>query len=169
MGFYGIVYVDFDIFCKFVAKNAIIATMSSYTEAFTDYLQQAGYSLTEPRLSVFRALQSSAPLTMHELVGRCLDVDRATVYRTVGLFEELGILQRLQAGWKYRLELTGVFHEHHHHATCLQCGVSIPLPEDERLEHELQRLADEYGFHMQRHQLELQGVCTSCALLRARR
>ncbi|TAH35847.1 transcriptional repressor [Candidatus Saccharibacteria bacterium] len=136
--------------------------MSSQTEAFIDYLAQAGCNLTKPRLTVFHAMQGSGPLTMHELVGRCEEVDRATVYRTVGLFEELGIVERLQTGWKYRLELSGLFHDHHHHATCLHCGISLPLPEDILVEEQLIRLARGHGFHMQRHQLELQGLCAAC-------
>lgn len=136
--------------------------MSAQTESFTEYLQQAGCSLTESRLAVFRALQGTGPLTMHELIGRCKTVDRATVYRTIGLFEDIGVVQRLQTGWKYRLELSGLFHEHHHHATCLRCGISLPLPEDDQLERELVRLAREHSFHMQRHQLELQGFCGNC-------
>jgi len=119
-------------------------------------------SLTAPRQAVFKALQGEEPLTMHELVARTSGVDRATVYRTVALFEQLGIVERLQTGWKHKLELSGDFHEHHHHATCLRCGKMFVLPEDPAIEHSLHRLAEAIGFQLERHQLELQGYCAAC-------
>lgn len=126
-------------------------------------LRQHGYSLTKPRRIVFTALQSADTLSMPELTARCADqVDRASVYRTVALFEELGVVQRLPIGWKYRLELTDTFHDHHHHATCVKCGAVIPLPEDDVLERQLQQLSSAYHFVPLSHQLEIRGVCATC-------
>src|ERR1700733_372533 len=89
-------------------------------------------SLTKSRLLIFTALEDKEPQTMHEIVAACQgQVDRASVYRTIALFERLGIVLRLQIGWKYKLELSDDFHHHHHHLTCRQCGKTIPLPEDD--------------------------------------
>jgi len=125
-------------------------------------LKVSGQSLTTPRRAVFMALQNQVSMSMRELVACCSAVDRASVYRTVSLFESLGIVQRLQAGWKYTLELTGSFHDHHHHATCLGCSASLVVPEDTVIEKRLQELAQEVGFQMQRHQLEISGLCRQC-------
>lgn len=125
-------------------------------------LHAGGQSLTKPRQAVFAALQGQEPLTMHELITRCPDVDRASVYRTVALFEQLGVVQRLQTGWKYRLELSDDFHEHHHHATCLHCSRVVPLPEDAALEARLRELATAHCFSLQGHQIELSGFCENC-------
>jgi len=100
---------------------------------------------------------------MHALLARLPQIDRASVYRNIALFEQLGIVQRLQAGWKYKLELAGSFHEHHHHATCLNCGRAIDLPEDALLETRLHTLAKQYHFQVRRHQIELQGLCGQCS------
>lgn len=102
---------------------------------------------------------------MHELVAACSGINRASVYRTVSLFEKLGIVQRLQTGWKYKIELTGIFHHHHHHATCMLCGTSFVAPEDKAIEKQLHRLADKMGFRLEKHQLELQGYCADCQTL----
>jgi Fur family ferric uptake transcriptional regulator len=128
-------------------------------------LQTAGQSLTKPRQVVFKALLHQEPLTMHELVARCHQVDRASVYRGVALFEHLGIVQRLQTGWKYKVELTSPFHLHHHHVTCLICGRTVVIPEDATVEQHLRTLARNVGFQLTRHQLELQGYCTGCQAL----
>jgi Fur family transcriptional regulator, ferric uptake regulator len=132
-------------------------------EQFKMTLKQHGQSLTSSRQLVFAALQDKEPQTMHEIVASCHDqVDRASVYRTIALFERLGIVQRLQIGWKYKLELSDAFHHHHHHLTCLRCGQIIPLPEDQQLEHRMRQLAAEAHFQTQDHQMEIRGLCQDC-------
>lgn len=98
---------------------------------------------------------------MHELVKRAGAVDRASVYRAVGLFERLGIVQRLNTGWKYKIELTDRFSEHHHHLTCTQCGKTIAMNESE-LELLISRLAAHHHFAPTAHQIEIQGLCSNC-------
>src|SRR4051812_18203711 len=112
-------------------------------------LKQQGQSLTAPRRAVFAALQDKEPQTMRDVVTACRGLaDRASVYRTVGLFEQLGIVQRLQIGWKYKLELGDTFHRHHHHLTCTGCGAVIPFDEDPVLEKSLQAAASSKKFSM---------------------
>lgn len=129
---------------------------------FEKSLRDAGLSITKPRRAVFDALQHHRSLTMAELVKTCEKVDRASVYRAVEVFEQLGIIVRIPTGWKYRLELGEAFHEHHHHATCSRCGASIALPEDRILEKRLHELAARRSFQLQSHQIELTGLCEIC-------
>lgn len=100
---------------------------------------------------------------MQQLIEQCSAIDRASVYRIVALFERLDIVQRLQTGWKYKIELSDAFHDHHHHATCLRCGNTIALAEDHTLERLLHRVAELHRFRLHSHQLELQGYCQSCS------
>lgn len=137
--------------------------MTEPLEQLKTTLKAHGQSLTGPRQVVFAALQDQEPQTMQQLVAACaVRVNRASVYRTVALFERLGIVQRLQIGWKYKLELSDSFHHHHHHLTCSNCGRVIPLPEDTVLEALLRALADSQHFAMRDHQLEIQGLCKTC-------
>jgi Fur family ferric uptake transcriptional regulator len=101
-------------------------------------------------------------MTMRDLTERAAQVDRASVYRAVELFEALGIVQRLNTGWKYRLELTDKFAAHHHHLTCTNCGKTIAMNEAE-LERVIEQLARSHGFRPTAHQIELQGICAVCA------
>ncbi|MDB5170348.1 MAG: transcriptional regulator, Fur family transcriptional regulator, ferric uptake regulator [Candidatus Saccharibacteria bacterium] len=127
-------------------------------------LKQHSQSLTAARQTVFSALQNKEPQTMHEVVFACQgQVNRASIYRVISLFERLGIVQRLQIGWKYKLELSGAFHHHHHHMTCTQCSVTVQIPEDTHLEQHLRDAAASQSFVMQGHQLEIQGLCARCA------
>jgi Fur family ferric uptake transcriptional regulator len=132
-------------------------------EQLQNLLQKHSRSMTRPRAKVFEALQSGEPLTIQELILRCSpDIDRASVYRTVQLFERLGIVQRVQIGWKYRLELSSDFQLHHHHMHCVRCGAIIALPEDTLLEKRLHELASAQGFESQDHTIEVRGLCPAC-------
>jgi Fe2+ or Zn2+ uptake regulation protein len=132
--------------------------MATPKETFQLLLKQGGYSITKARTAVFGALIGKEPLTMHQVVIGAGGVDRASVYRAIELFERLGIVQRINTGWKYRLELTDKFAEHHHHLTCTQCGKTIPMNETE-LEQFIDTLAARYGIKPTAHQIEIQGLC----------
>lgn len=127
-----------------------------------NYLRDRGMRLTESRQAVFQALLGQEPQTMRQLVAACPSIDRASVYRTVALYERLEIVQRLQIGWKYKLELAEAFSHHHHHLTCLRCGQVISFDESPELVAELTEIARNNHFQIKSHQLEIQGLCEKC-------
>lgn len=137
--------------------------MNDSLELLQKNLREKGFSLTAPRKAVFNALFMQEPMAMNELVAKVAgDVDRASVYRTIDLFEKLGVIQRLQIGWKYKLELSDTYSYHHHHISCTNCGLVSPLREDKTLEAAMDGLAKEYGFVTTGHQIEIQGLCHNC-------
>lgn len=137
--------------------------MTEVIDTFTQTLKRAGYSSTQARRVVFEAMQGHEPMTMREVVKACGNlIDRASIYRSMLLFEKLGVVQRLQIGWKYKLELTDTFSHHHHHCSCIKCGRIIALAEDPSLESRLQDLARAASFIPQDHQLEIRGLCENC-------
>lgn len=136
--------------------------MSSGTALFKNLLKKNGFSITAPRVQLFQVLNNHNACTMTELSTLLTDYDRATVYRTVKLFEKLGIVNRLQLGWKYKLELSDVFHHHHHHLSCVNCGKVTVLPEDFRVEIGIKELSRQHGFKPLDHQLEIRGLCIDC-------
>lgn len=134
-------------------------------EKLAETLKNAGYSLTRPRRAVFVALQSGRPHTMRELADGLKNmVDRASVYRTVALFEQLGIVVRLQQGWKYKIELSDQFAPHHHHLTCLGCGRIISFDEPAGFDELMAALSLQHGFTPESHTLEINGYCQQCRL-----
>lgn len=129
-------------------------------------LKAAGFSLTKPRLTVFGALQSPKPKTMNELVKEIGDViDRASVYRTVKLFEQLGVVNRIQHGFKYRLELSDDYTPHHHHLTCQKCQRVVSFDEPAGIDELINLVASTHGFVHQQHNLEIFGLCAQCQKL----
>jgi Fur family ferric uptake transcriptional regulator len=79
----------------------------------------------------------------------------ATVYRTVRLLEERGILERRDfGGGRARYEPTE--HGHHHHLIDIESGRVIEF-EDSEHERVLRAIADRLGFDLVSHRLELFG------------
>jgi len=126
-------------------------------------LKDNSCSLTRPRQIVCQLLWQHEPQSMHELGVRSQGLlDRASLYRTVSLFERLGIVQRLYIGWKYKVELSDIFSHHHHHISCLGCGKIVAITEETEIEQLISSLAAQHGFSAQGHQLEVRGYCAAC-------
>jgi Fur family ferric uptake transcriptional regulator len=136
--------------------------MASVKDQLQATLKQHGYSVTQARLGVFEALEDSEPISINKLINRLPAIDRASIYRIIALFEELGIVRRLQIGWKYKLELSETYNFHHHHIVCKTCGVIVPTREDTTIEAAIRAITNEYGFTPVEHQLEIQGICSQC-------
>ncbi len=138
--------------------------MTQGKQDVADLLRRSGHSVTVQRLFVFELLESGKPLSMAYLTARASGaIDRASLYRTVALFEKLGIVRRVHLGWKYKIELSDRFTEHHHHLTCLTCHAIIPISEQE-LEGFISNLAAQHHFMPVEHQIEVQGYCAGCTI-----
>jgi Fe2+ or Zn2+ uptake regulation protein len=125
----------------------------------TDY----GYSMTKARQTVFDLLNTPEPQSMAELTKKAVGrLDRASVYRNIALFEELGIVHRIYIGWKYKLELSDSFLAHHHHLSCLKCGKVVDIHDDALVDEFIKKVTEQFGFIPKRHQLEVDGVCAAC-------
>jgi Fur family transcriptional regulator, ferric uptake regulator len=125
-------------------------------------LQKNGASITRPRIRVFEILAGSdAPLTTKQIYSRAQDLDKVSVYRTIDLFEKIGITKRVWNGFKSSIELSDEFSPHHHHFTCLVCN-KIQSVKSDPLEAIISDMAQNYGFALHQHTMELTGTCKSC-------
>lgn len=138
--------------------------MTTAQQTLIDTLKKNSLSVTGARQLVFNSLLHQEPLTMAEVVlalqGK---VDRASVYRCIDLYEKLGIVMRLTIGWKYKIELSGDYHEHHHHMSCLSCGTLVSIEGDSHIEDDIVNIAAKHNFIIARHQVEIQGYCRNCS------
>ncbi len=82
----------------------------------------------------------------------------ATVYRTVRLFEEAGILERHEFG-DGRSRYEAASDAHHDHLIDVETGTVIEFV-DEELEALQRRIAEKLGFRLVDHRMELYGVAT---------
>lgn len=85
----------------------------------------------------------------------------ATVYRTLHLLCQAGIVQEREFGdGQARYEIVSN-HSHHDHLVCLGCAQIIEF-ENMDIENLQEQVAREHSFVIQRHRLELYGYCKSC-------
>jgi Fur family ferric uptake transcriptional regulator len=135
-------------------------------DAMTRYhqtLRDRQLSNTSTRRLIFETLLESGDLSMNELTAKLKgNVNRASIYRSIQLFEAAGIVRRLNAGWKYRLELSEAYSSHHHHLTCINCHRVFSFQEDNETAKAITKLAEKSGFEDVTHQLEIRGLCADC-------
>ncbi len=117
--------------------------------------------MTEQRRVIAQVLDASADHPdVEELYSRASAVDPrislATVYRTVKLFEEAGILEKVEFG-DGRARYEDAEREHHDHLIDVTTGDVIEFidPEIEALQ---EKIAAKLGYRLQGHKLELYGV-----------
>lgn len=131
------------------------------TNRLIDLCLQKGLRMTDQRRVIARVLgESQDHPDVDELYRRASAIDNrisiATVYRTVRLFEEAGILSRLDFG-DGRSRYEEVPTEHHDHLIDTKSGKVIEFHNDE-LEALQERIARELGFKLVDHRMELYGV-----------
>lgn len=120
-----------------------------------------GMRMTDQRRIIARVLsQSEDHPDVEELYRRATAVDSnisiATVYRTVRLFEEAGILERHDFG-DGRARYEQVSETHHDHLIDVETGRVIEFKNAE-IEALQRRIAEELGFNLVDHRLELYGT-----------
>lgn len=120
-----------------------------------------GLRMTGQRRIIAAVLQESDDHPdVEELYNRAIKQDRhisiATVYRTVKLFEESGILEKLEFG-DGRARYEDAEREHHDHLIDLHSGEVIEFV-DAEIEALQVRIAAKLGYELRDHKLELFGV-----------
>jgi Fe2+ or Zn2+ uptake regulation protein len=135
------------------------------TTSWTTALDEAGYFVTEPRRVVAEMVADrDSHFTANDLVGEAkrarLGVGRATVFRALELFEQLGLVERL--------DLPNGDHayvvcqpSHHHHVICTGCGRSAEVG-DLGISSIAGEVESQTGFTIDSHRIELYGLCPEC-------
>jgi Fur family ferric uptake transcriptional regulator len=129
-------------------------------------LKAKGYRLTRPRQAILEHLGSvlsprSAAEIQAALKARRVSVDLVTVYRTMDVLKQLGLVKPVvlrEGETLYELVEAG---RHHHHVVCRDCGQvshieSCPL---EKVRVLVERTT---GFRIEDHAMEFFGLCASC-------
>jgi len=120
-----------------------------------------GVKLTDQRKIIAKIMSDSQDHPdVDELYSRASKIDSkisiATVYRTVKLFEESGIVAKHDfKGGKARYEELN--ESHHDHLIDIKTGEIIEFV-DEEIEKLQKKVADKYGYELVDHKLELYGV-----------
>lgn len=137
-----------------------------------DRLDQAGARLTEPRRRLAALVdRQPGPFTAADLLDAAREnrvpVGRATVFRTLALFEEQGVVERIDLPSGDHAYVACA-RDHHHHAVCVSCGRVTDLP-DLDVGVSVAELSRRSGYEIESHRIELFGRCPDCRRSTARR
>jgi Fe2+ or Zn2+ uptake regulation protein len=134
------------------------------SQDLTTALRERGMRVTPQRVVVHRALlELDRHVTADELLDAVTDrlpsVSLPTIYATLELLEELGMVRRVQ---RSGTTLFDPRTESHHHLVCTSCGSVEDL--DAELESgALERAAGRHGFQHERVEALVHGRCRDCA------
>ena len=134
-------------------------------EGPSERLRRLGVRVTPQRVFVLEALElNSGHMTAEEIMQwasrRYPALNLATVYRTLDLLTEVGLVAQTDlGGGAASYELVG--DSPHHHLACERCGAVIEMDEAllEGLRAEALRV---HGFHARPRHLAIYGVCRAC-------
>ncbi|MBN1643483.1 MAG: transcriptional repressor, partial [Dehalococcoidales bacterium] len=129
-------------------------------------LKRNNYKLTDQRRAVIASIIACqtqfTPASIYESVHQTHpDIGVVTVYRTLGILVELGLVCELHTSGDYPTYTVGMPEHHHHHLVCNRCGKVVDFTGHSLAELE-EKLAKESGFRIDNHILEFTGLCLSC-------
>jgi Fur family transcriptional regulator, ferric uptake regulator len=140
--------------------------VAALVEEFRRWLRDHRLPVTRQRDLVATALfdadgHLSAEALERRLKERGHKIGTATVYRTLDVLVEAGLARAHDFGEGIRRFEASPAQGDHGHFVCSRCGAVTEFTH-ERVDRMLGFLADEHGFLLQRHRVELHGLCRDC-------
>ena len=134
------------------------------SRGLADRLRRVGQRVTPQRLVILSALRPGEHLSADEVFARVEPllpgVNRSTVYRTLELFRDLGLVSMTDLGSGTRqFELLD---DLHHHLICHRCGAILEL-DDALVDPLRDGIRTRYGFAPAIDHLAVFGFCSVCA------
>lgn len=127
-------------------------------------LRQHDMKVTKTRIMILEVLAGTAdPMdveSIYQEIKRDGKISLATVYRTVEILCDMGILLRnlnFEGTARYQYNQ----HKHSHQLTCTKCKEAIVI-DDCPIEKVIDKLKKETGYRITGHMVEITGICPSC-------
>ena len=131
-----------------------------------EYIRRKNLKHSKQRMQILEIfLKNEKHLSADELLAlvrkKIPSIGLATVYRALRLFCECGICRELKVddGIARYEHLYG--HQHHDHLICTKCGRFVEIM-DPRIEKLQERVARAKGFTLEKHRLQIYGICNRC-------
>jgi Fe2+ or Zn2+ uptake regulation protein len=134
---------------------------TSQAQGLVSELRDQGFKITSPRQFVIESVAGREDnFTAETLAGELSPIGRATVYRTLKLLVDQGLVCRLVLGdgsVAYRVSHAA----HHHHLVCVSCGATedVALADVEDV---IGRVRDATDYDIVGHRIEVYGICPAC-------
>lgn len=146
--------------------------MPDKTERLKKILKDNGLKVTSQRILILNTLEKrpNKHLTVEEIYElvrkKNPDIGLATVYRTIQLFSDLHLIDKLNLDdrqVRYEISKKGQDKDvhHHHHLICLECEQIISF-EDDLLDNLEDTIEKTKGFIVKDHEVNLYGYCRKC-------
>lgn len=139
--------------------------MSHNTIDYREIIRSSGHRVTPQRISILDAMcESSGHTTLGEIYARVRQIDKAidrsTLYRTLKLFANLGLVVSADTGdGETYYEFAKP--QHHHHLVCRSCGKEQEIGQ-EVMQSMFEQVEREYQFRVDTDHLVLFGLCSDC-------
>ena len=138
--------------------------MSHHKQGFLQKLRERGHRLTPQRQLILDTLcDLGGHTTINELYeqvhSQAPAIDRATVYRSIQLFEEHAFVHSAKINGQTVYEIAP--EEPHHHLVCQKCEAVMALA-NHHFDALADHLRDEHGFVASFNHLTIPGICANC-------
>jgi len=143
-----------------------VSTHLEERRVFSEFLKRRGLKTTRERTALFDEIFSThRHFDAEDLVLRMRErgakISRATVYRTLELLHDCGLVGRVRLNEeKYRYERLRKG-EHHDHLVCTSCGKVIEFV-DRAIERRQEAVCRAHDFSLTSHTHQIRGLCASC-------
>ena len=140
------------------------AEKDSARERFLQFLGRKGLRLTAPRRAIIEAVFSTEKhFTADELLvwarRRDRSISRATVYRTLPLLTQSGLVREMDFGKDHKFyDPNYAQHPHHNHIICENCGRIVEF-ESEKIAQLEREISQRLGFSVTTHRLQISATC----------
>jgi len=140
--------------------------MRDYERKFASYLSEHGLKLTAQRRTILTEVfkghrHFEAEELLHRMRGKKLKVSKATLYRTLALLVEAGLLRKEVFGERHSHYEHIYGRKHHDHLICRGCG-KIEEFRNEEIERIQDRICRRHDFQPTSHKMEIHGYCKKC-------
>jgi Fur family transcriptional regulator, ferric uptake regulator len=133
-------------------------------QRFMDFLSAKNLRLTAQRRAIIEsAFSTREHFTAEQLLdwsrGRDKSVSRATIYRTLPLLTESGLVREMDFGKDHKFyDPNYAEHPHHNHIICQDCEKIVEF-ESEKLERLENEISERLGFSVRAHRLQITARC----------
>jgi Fur family ferric uptake transcriptional regulator len=135
---------------------------------FKNIIKKKKLRMSHPRFIIYQELSNTKnPVSPQELYQSLLKKKRriglTSIYRSLDLFESLGIVFKIMRGSNVKYKLCEL-ENHHHHIICKMCGDVVELDFCD-ISDWARKVVASTGYQVTDHQLNFYGFCGTCKLL----